>query len=174
MARGAEPVGGDGVALLAERGLAQPAAVELDDGRAKGVTAERSVGLRLLAPQPMVHVHGGDAVAERSERVPEAGRVGAAGDETADLSAGLDQAVPADVLLDPHPEGRRVHGDIVSRLGGEERRDVATLGCKTCLRTGEQLVRRGREAPRVTHVNPARLIGNEAREASVIAARPRA
>ena len=49
----------------------------------------------------MVHVHGRDAVAERAERVPEAGRVGAAGDETADVAARLDQVVPADVLFDP-------------------------------------------------------------------------
>ena len=43
----------------------------------------------------------GDAVAELAQRVPEAGRVGPAGDERDHLAARGNQVVPADVLLDP-------------------------------------------------------------------------
>ena len=60
-------------------------------------------------------------VAERAQRVPEAGRVGAARDEAADLAAGLDQPVPADVLLDALAQRRRVHALILP----EERRGLA-------------------------------------------------
>jgi hypothetical protein len=45
-------------------------------------------------------VHGSRAVAELAERVPEAGRVGAAGDEARDLAPRGDQVVPPDVRFD--------------------------------------------------------------------------
>jgi hypothetical protein len=48
----------------------------------------------------VIDVEGGDGVAELAERVVEAGRVGAAGDEAQHLAARLDQVVPADVLVD--------------------------------------------------------------------------
>jgi hypothetical protein len=41
--------------------------------------------------------------------VPEARRVGPAGDEADDLAAGWDQVVPADVLFDPRAQRRGVH-----------------------------------------------------------------
>ena len=52
----------------------------------------------------MVDVERADLVAERAQNVPEAGRVGAAGDEAGDLAARRDQLVPADVGLDSLPK----------------------------------------------------------------------
>ena len=57
----------------------------------------------------MVDVERRDAVAERAERVPETGRVGAARDEAADLAAGLDQVVLPDVVFDSCPQRLDVH-----------------------------------------------------------------
>jgi hypothetical protein len=47
--------------------------------------------------------------------MPETGRVGASGDETADLAAGLDQLVPANVLLDLLPQRQWLHAGIVTQ-----------------------------------------------------------
>ena len=58
------------------------------------------VRVRLRPAQAVVDVHRRDRVAELAEHVPEAGRVGAAGDEAADLAAGRDQVVLADEPLD--------------------------------------------------------------------------
>src|SRR5581483_8178293 len=62
--------------------------------------APLGIGIRLGTAQPVVDVQCRHAIAERAERVPQAGRVGAAGDEAQDLAAGLDQLVAADVRLD--------------------------------------------------------------------------
>src|SRR5439155_348441 len=105
----------DGIALVAQLGLAEAAPVQLDDLGTERLAAEARVLVRLGAAQPVVHVQRGDAVAELAQRVPEAGRVGAAGDEAADLAARLDQLVPADQLLDPRAQGRRLHRSMVRR-----------------------------------------------------------
>jgi hypothetical protein len=63
----------------------------------------------------VVHVEGGDAVAKRTERMPQAAGVGATRDEAEDLAARRDEVVPADVLLDPRTERRGLHGGIVRR-----------------------------------------------------------
>jgi hypothetical protein len=61
----------------------------------------------------VVHVESRDAVAERAERMPEAGRVRAAGHEAEDVTAGGKKVAPADVLLDPRAQRSGVHGVIV-------------------------------------------------------------
>ena len=60
--------------------------------------------VRLGAAEPVVHMERRDAVAELAERVPEAGRVGPAGDEREHLAAGRNQVVTADLLLDPRTQ----------------------------------------------------------------------
>jgi hypothetical protein len=67
---------------------------------AEHFTAETRVLFRLFSALVMVHVQGADPVAERPERVPEAGRVGSARDQAEHLAAGLDQVLGADQLLD--------------------------------------------------------------------------
>src|SRR5258708_31690982 len=114
MAGRAAPVARERVALFAQLGLGQAGAVELDDLRAERLGAEARVGRGVVGPQRVVHVQGRDAIPERAERVPHAGRGGAAGDETADLAAGLDQLVAADALLDPLTH--RAHGALVTLL----------------------------------------------------------
>jgi len=63
----------------------------------------------------VVDVQRRDAVAERAERVVQAGRVGAARDEAQDVAAGLDQVVAPDVRLDALED---VQGVILPRDGG--------------------------------------------------------
>jgi hypothetical protein len=50
----------------------------------------------------VVDVERRHLVAERAEKVPEAGRVGPAGNQRHDLTPGRDQLVAADVLLNPN------------------------------------------------------------------------
>src|SRR5579863_5890195 len=100
VARRAETVAGDREALVAQLRLGGAPPVELDHLGAEYVHTEARVLVRLRAAQLVVHVHRTDAVAERAERVPEAGRVRAAGDETAHLSPRLDQVVSADERFD--------------------------------------------------------------------------
>jgi len=71
---------------------------------AEPLGAEARVGVGLRAPQPVVDVQRGDAVAELAERVVQARRIGAARDEAEGLAAGLDQPVPADVVFDAREE----------------------------------------------------------------------
>src|SRR5207253_4170441 len=91
--RRAQPVGRDGVAQIAQLLLGRSAS-HLHHFRAEGLAAEARVPRRLLAAQAVVDVQRGDAVAELPQRVPQAGRVGAARDEAGDLAAGRDQLVP--------------------------------------------------------------------------------
>ena len=118
----AQPVAADRAALVAECGLGEPAAVELHDLRAERLGAEARVLLGLGAAQLVVHVQRRDAIAERAEQVPEAGRVGAARDEARDLAAGRDQLVLADEALDPvaqlvhRREALRASGYVSSRV----------------------------------------------------------
>src|SRR4051794_781712 len=114
MSRRAQSVSPDRIALLSERGLAQPAPVELDHLGPELVPAESRILVGVGSPQPVIHVQRRSGVPERTERVPQAGGVGAPGDEAADLAARLDQAVLPDVVLDPRPQRRRVHGGIVA------------------------------------------------------------
>jgi hypothetical protein len=65
------------------------------------LATEACVSLRLVGAEPMIDVRGGDAVAELAEDVPQAGGIGAAGDEARDLAPGRKQVVPADRLRDP-------------------------------------------------------------------------
>ena len=99
MPRRAQPVGRVGVADVAELGFGLGSWC-VDDLRAQHLAAEARVDVRLLAPQPVVHVERRHAVAELGEHVPEACRVGPTRHEARDLAAGLDQPVPADVALD--------------------------------------------------------------------------
>jgi hypothetical protein len=48
----------------------------------------------------MIYVHGGDAVAQAAEDVPETGRVGSAGDEARDLATVRDQLMAPNRGLD--------------------------------------------------------------------------
>ena len=105
VARRAQPVGRERVADLAQLVLGRPAAA-VDDLGAEHVAAERRVLLRLRSAQSVVDVQRRDLVAELAQRVPEAGRVGAARDEAGHLAAGRDQPVPADVGLDRLPKAR--------------------------------------------------------------------
>ena len=89
-----------GVALLAQRGLAQPPPVELDHLGVERLDTEARILVGVGPSETVVHVHRRDAVAERAERMPETGRVRAARDQAGDLAAGRDQVVPADVPLD--------------------------------------------------------------------------
>src|SRR5215203_5870283 len=104
----AQPVGGDGVADLAPVVLGL-AASPVDDLRAENVTAEGGVVLGLLAAQAVVHVQRGNVIAELTERVPEARRVGTAGDEDGHGAAGRNQLALADVRFDGLPKVSRVH-----------------------------------------------------------------
>ena len=74
------------------------------------------VRVGLGAAEPVVHVERGDAVAQRAQGVPEAGRVGAAGDEARDRATGLDQLVRTDVPLDPIAQLPGRHRGIVTAL----------------------------------------------------------
>ena len=82
----------------------------VDDLRSERRGAVLGVGVRLGAPQAVVHVDGADAVPERPESVPEAGRVGAARHEARDLAAPRDELPGPDVRLDAleHVHGRSV------------------------------------------------------------------
>jgi hypothetical protein len=95
-----QAVASDGTPLLAQRGLGEPSAGALHDLGAERLDAEASVLGGIGAAQLVIHVQRRDPIAERAEHVPEAGRVGAPGDETRDLAAGRDQLVPADEALD--------------------------------------------------------------------------
>ena len=111
MAGRAEAVPGEGVAQVAERFFGGACGRgRFDDLRSKLLAAEARVFVGLGAAQPVVHVQRTDAVAERAQRMPEAGRVRAARDEREHLAAGRDQLVTPDVLLDPCAEEARVDG----------------------------------------------------------------
>src|SRR5439155_10996533 len=89
VAGGAQAVAGEGVPELAEGLLGRACGwLSLDDLGAEAFAAEAGVLVGLGAAEPMVDVQGGHAVAELAEGVPEAGRVGAAGDEREHLGAG--------------------------------------------------------------------------------------
>ena len=90
MAGRAQAVGRDRVARIAQLGLG--VSRPLDHLGAERVAAEARVLVRLGAAEAVGDVERGDAVAELAEDVPEAGRVGAAGDEHRHLAAGLDQS----------------------------------------------------------------------------------
>ena len=59
------------------------------------------IGVGIGSAHAVMDVHGRDVVAERTERVPEAGRVGTARDEARDAPTRLDELVGADERLDP-------------------------------------------------------------------------
>ena len=105
--RGAEPEAfGGGVAEVAHRRLGRRR-LDADDAGAHHGRAVLGVGVGGRAAHAVVDVDGGDVVAERPERVPEAGRVGTARDEARDAAARLDQLVGADERLDACCQRRR-------------------------------------------------------------------
>src|SRR5579862_249714 len=108
--RRAQPIGCERVAQLAQLVLAGAQGRDADDLGAELLDAETRVRIRLLTPQTVVDMQGGDAVAELPQRTPEAGRVGAPAHQAEHLSARLDQLMPADVLLDApqHVQGHSV------------------------------------------------------------------
>src|SRR5579864_9357665 len=71
-----QPIGSDGTPLLAERGFREPVAVELHDLSAEDGCAEARVPVGVGSAELVVDVERRDAIAERAEHVPEAGRVG--------------------------------------------------------------------------------------------------
>src|SRR5215471_6608478 len=80
---------------------------------AEDVAAVARILVRLAAAQSVVDVNGGHSVAERFEDVPEARRVGSAGDEAPDLAAGRDQVVLTNMRIDAPEE--LLHRAIVAR-----------------------------------------------------------
>ena len=86
----------------------------VDDLRPEQLAAKARVLLRLLAAQAVVHVQRRDAVAELPQHVPQAGRIGAAGDEAGHLRSGLDQLELADKGLDALSKVRWLHPLIVA------------------------------------------------------------
>ena len=94
----AEALGG-GVAGLAQRRLGG-VRLHVDDLSGHERRAVLGVGVGRVAAEAVVDVHGGDVVAELSQRVPEAGRVGTAGDEARDAAPRLQELVRADERLD--------------------------------------------------------------------------
>ena len=122
MTRRSQLVPRDRVPLLTQRGLAQPSPVELHDLRAEHLAADAGVLVGVGAAQLVIDVDGSDPVAKLPERVPETGRIGAARDEAANPTARRDEPVPADVLLDPRTQRRRVHAAIVPQPEALKRR----------------------------------------------------
>src|SRR5712691_341086 len=106
----AQAIACDGVTLVAQLSLAEPAPIELDDVGAERLAAEACILLGSCAAELVVHVQRRDGIAELAQCVPETRGVRAARDEAADLAARLDQLVPADVRFDPCAE----HGGIVA------------------------------------------------------------
>src|SRR5207253_3239727 len=62
--------------------------------------AEPRILLGFGAPQAVVHVQRRDPVAELAQDVPEAGRIGPAGDQAGHLTPALNQLPAADEVLD--------------------------------------------------------------------------
>jgi hypothetical protein len=77
------------------------ACVRLHDLRAEALRTPARVLVRLLAAQGVVDVQRRDVEAELAERMEQAGRVRAAGNEAQNVATRLDQVVPADVRFDP-------------------------------------------------------------------------
>src|SRR5581483_1832153 len=75
-----------------------------DDLGAERLGAEARVLLGLVAAQSVVHVQRGDAVADRTQGVPEARRIRTARDETEHVAAGWDQLMRSDERFDPAKE----------------------------------------------------------------------
>ena len=88
-------------------------ALELHDLRAEDVCAEACVPVGVGSAELVVDVERRDAIAEQAEHVPEAGRVGAARNETGDLTARGNQLVLTDEPLDAIAE--LLHPSIVPR-----------------------------------------------------------
>ena len=85
-----------------------PARVERARPRRRAPRAQKRASSSDSAPRrPWSTCSAETPVAELAQRVAEAGRVGAAGDEAEHLAARLDQLVPADVRLDPLEERPR-------------------------------------------------------------------
>ena len=72
----------------------------MDDLGAENRGAVPRVGVGSGSPHTVVDVDGRDVVAERAERVPETGGVGATRDEARDAPARLGELVSADERLD--------------------------------------------------------------------------
>src|SRR5439155_2032095 len=123
----------------------------------KALAAEARVLLRLVAPKLVVDVQGGDPVAERPERMPQAGRVGAARDEAEDLARGRDQVVLTDVLFDARAEDSGLHRRHLRGLSDraallQERLDVAAAPLQRGLGLHEHLAGEVRETVGTVHL----------------------
>ena len=99
MAGGAETVLRESVADAPQLVFGLPAG-SVDDVGAERLAAEAGVLVGFLAAQAVIHVQRGDAVPERAKDMPETGRVGTAGDQDGDLTAGWDEALVTDERLD--------------------------------------------------------------------------
>src|SRR5581483_3848099 len=115
MPRRAQLARAERIAHVPQLGLRRTASRGLHDLGVEPLRAPRGIGIRLGAATAVVDVQSGDAVPELAERMEEARRVGAPGDEAEDLAAGLDQLVAADVALDPLED---LQGVIEPRTGG--------------------------------------------------------
>ena len=114
MPGGAEAVAGRLVANPTELLLRAPAPARVDDLRSQRLAAEAGVLVRFPTAEPVVDVQCAHVVADRAQGVPQARRVGAAGNEAGYGSAGRDEAMPANVLLDPRAKLGCVHAVIVA------------------------------------------------------------
>ena len=92
------------VANVAQCGLGRAARGCLHDLCSEALRAPVCIRIGLGTAQAVVHVESGDAVAQLSKGVVEAGRVGAAGNQAQHLAPRLDQVVPAHVALDPREQ----------------------------------------------------------------------
>src|SRR5262249_44945022 len=112
---GSQPLAGDLVADAAKLILGAPALLAcVHYVGAEGVTTEARVRVRLGAAEPVVDMERRDLVSDRSQGVPQARGVGAAGDEARDGPAGRDQVVPPDVAFDPLAKLGYIHAAIVA------------------------------------------------------------
>ena len=91
-----------------------------DDRRPEHRRAVLRVGVCLRAAEPVMDVRGTRPVAERSERVPEAGRVGATRDEARELAPGRREVVEPNMRLDAlqHAHVRSVPSEVEGGADG--------------------------------------------------------
>ena len=112
----------------------------VDDLRLERLDAVLGVGVRLGAPEAVVHVDRANPIPERPESVPEARRVGAARHEARDLAAPRDQLPGPDVRLDAL---EHVHGRSVPNRGA-----ITLVARRPGRRSAGQVVEARRARPR--------------------------
>ena len=102
---------GHRIAEVAQLGFGATSSGRRLDDLGSQARRRNGVGLGLLAAKPVVHVERRCAIAQLAQCVPEAGRVGAAGDEADDLTARRDQIAGGRAPRSARAAPRRPHGD---------------------------------------------------------------